>query len=156
MRKPKSPDYYSITKNTVNNAYNYVWFKLQHCNVEKRLTFSQNWRGVQEMKNSVCNILTQIVIYIKKRGGGSIILVVLTAHHRPTRTSCNGTCRLTKETCYFESSCIESNDTKLNLNLLGTGENMSTFPLGCNQRPIGQHLLYNIGLHTTIQEHDTI
>jgi len=61
MRKPKSPNYYSITKNTVNNAYDYVWFKLQHCNVEKRLTFSQNWRGVQEMVNSVCNILTQIV-----------------------------------------------------------------------------------------------
>jgi translation initiation factor 2B subunit (eIF-2B alpha/beta/delta family) len=87
---------------------------------------------------------------------GSITLVVLTAHHRPTWTSCNSTCRLTQETCYSERSCTESNDTKLNLNLLGTGENMLTFPLGCNQQPIGQHLLYNIGLHTTIQERDTI
>jgi len=80
MRKPKSPDYYSITKNTVNNAYDYVQFKLQHCSVEKRLTFSQNWRGVQEMVNSVCNILMQIVL--KKKIGSTII--VLTAHHRQT------------------------------------------------------------------------
>lgn len=155
MRKPKSPDYYSITKNTVNNAYDYVWFKLLHFNVVKKLMFSQTGQVFRKWCNSVCNILKQIDCLWRKKNS-SIILFVLITHHRPTLTSCNGMCKLTQETCYSESSCIKSNDTKLNLNLPGTGENMSTFPLGCNQRPIGQHLLYNIGLRTTIQERDTI